>query len=102
MRYVWQAFCWFFGVVTCAYYTLVLVLHAQPVGMFYPLIIISLSNAYLLVVINKTPSMGADKLLFVSNVHKFAVTVATALVTVLSPLILLASDRKSTRLNSSH
>jgi hypothetical protein len=88
---IFQAFFWLFGVVTCAYYTLVLLMHFQPVGVFYPLVIIALSNAYLLIAINKTPSMTADRLVFLSNIHKFAVTVATVHVTVLSPLILLAA-----------
>ncbi len=89
-----NAFYWVFGVGTCAYYTAVTLNGCSQapylLALFSPLAIIPLSNAILLLAGSRFVRPTSHMLPLLGSISGIALLVAAILVTVLSPLCLMA------------
>ena len=90
---IWTILFWVFGVITCAYYAFETVMIGSSqssylFALFAPLLFIPIANAWLLLLGRSKPHQRM--LAWLGTVNGIAVIVSTILVTILSPLCLLA------------
>jgi len=89
-----NAFFWVFGVLTCAYYAAVTLNGCSQapylLALFSPLVLIPISNAWLLAVSGRLVNPNRQTLSLLGTLNGVSIIVSSILVAVLSPLCLMA------------